>query len=345
VDARDQHNRDRHDRYSRQVRFAPIGERGQQRISQARVCIVGVGALGSFQAEALARAGIGSLRLIDRDTVDFSNLQRQFLYDENDAAAELPKAIAAKRRLELLNHNVRIEAVVADVTASNAEELLADSQLILDGTDNFETRYLVNDLSVRHRIPWIYGAAVGSAGIVMPVVPERGPCFACIYPEPPAGPHPTCDVNGILAVASASVAALQVSLALRLVVGWQDFVCRIHSLDLWNGAARQIDAGRPDPECTVCALRQFRHLENPRPTHISLCGRNAVQIHETSRPLDLADLARRFEPLGEVRVNEFALRLALPKYDLMFFPDGRAIIRGTQDIAVARSLYAQLIGN
>lgn len=335
---------DEKERYSRQIRFAPIGERGQEHISKARVAIVGCGALGSFQAEALVRAGIGRLRLIDRDTVDFSNLQRQFLYDESDAAGEVPKAAAARRRLQLLNRSVEIEALVSDLTASNAEELLAGSDLILDGVDNFETRYLLNDLSVKHGVPWIYGAAVASHGTVMPVVPGRGPCFACVYPDPPAGPHPTCDVEGVLATASASVAALQVSLALRLIVGWDNFSARIHTLDVWQGTARQIDADAPDPRCVVCAQRQFRYLENMRRAPVSLCGRNAVQLHETSRPLDLAELARRLEPLGEVHVNEFALRLALPKYDLMFFPDGRAIIRGTQDVATARSLYAQLIG-
>ena len=333
------------DRYSRQIRFAPIGELGQRRILEARIAIVGCGALGSFQAEALARAGVGTLRLIDRDTVDFSNLQRQFLYDENDAASEVPKAVAAARRLALLNSQVRIDPHVTDLTPSNVEDLLSDCRMILDGTDNFETRYLLNDLSVKHSVPWIYGAAVGSQGTVMPVVPGRGPCFACVYPQPPAGPHPTCDVNGILNTASASVAALQVSLALRLIVGWDDFAAHLHTLDAWKGTARRIDAGPPDPECPVCAGRQFRYLENIRRTPVSLCGRNAVQIHETSRPLNLADLARRLEPLGTVRVNEFALRLALPKYDLMFFPDGRTIIRGTQDIAIARSLYSQLIGN
>jgi adenylyltransferase/sulfurtransferase len=290
------------------------------------------------------RAGVGRLRLIDRDYVDYTNLQRQWLYDEDDAENEMPKAIAAARRLRLLNRRVNIESLVSDVSPSNAEELLAECDVILDGTDNFETRYLLNDLSVKQNLPWVYGAAVGSYGIVMPVWPQCGPCFACVYPDPPAGLQLTCDVNGILASASASVAALQVSFALRLIVGWSAFHSRIHTFDLWDGSARQIDAGARDPSCSVCGQRLFRHLEQSRRVPVSLCGRNAVQLHDSSRPLDLASLADRLRPLGPVRVNEFALRLALPKYDLTVFPDGRAIVKGTTDVALARSVYAQIIG-
>lgn len=332
------------ERYSRQILFPPIGEGGQAKIRNATVCVVGCGALGSFQAEALARAGVGRLRLIDRDYVDYTNLQRQWLYDESDARNESPKAIAAAHRLEELNHDVRVEPLVTDLTPSNAEELVAECDLILDGSDNFETRYLLNDLSVKLRIPWVYGAAIGSYGIVMPIVPCRGPCLACVYPEAPSGIQPTCDVNGVLASTTASVAALQVASALRLLVGWADFECRIHTLDVWEGSSKQVQAGTPDPQCRVCAGREFRFLEGQRRAPVSLCGRNAVQLHESTRPLDLEQLAMRLRPLGEVRVNEFALRMTLPKYQLTFFPDGRAIIKGTTDVGVARSLYARLIG-
>ncbi len=309
------------------------------------MAVVGCGALGSFQAEALVRAGTGHVRVIDRDYVEYTNLQRQWLYEETDAENETPKAIAAARRLRRLNRHVKIEPLVRDLTASNAEELLADCDLILDGTDNFETRYLLNDFSVKRSIPWIYGAAIGSYGVVMPIWPGKGPCFACVYPERPAGTQMTCDVNGVLASATASVAALQVSLGLRLLVGWENFECRVHTLDVWEGTARQVKAGEPDPKCSVCAGREFRYLEDGRRTPVSLCGRNAVQIHEHSQHLDLQQLAARLRPLGAVRVNEFALRLALPKYDLTVFPDGRAIIKGTTDIGLARSVYAQLIGS
>jgi adenylyltransferase/sulfurtransferase len=332
------------ERYSRQILFPALGVAGQERIGQAAICIVGCGALGSFQAEALTRAGIGRLRLIDRDYVDYTNLQRQWLYDESDAHNESPKAIAAARRLNQINAHVQIDALVKDVTPSNAEELAADFDMILDGTDNFETRYLINDLSVKSNIPWIYGAAVGSYGVVMPVVPERGPCLACLYPEAPAGVQPTCDVDGVISPATASVAALQVAMALHLIAGWQDFAASIHTMDVWYGTAKQISAGRRDPECRVCGAREFRYLDGRKRTPVSLCGRNAVQLHENARPLDLEALAARLRPLGVVRVNEFALRLSVPKFDVTFFPDGRAIVKGTTDVGVARSVYAQLVG-
>jgi molybdopterin-synthase adenylyltransferase len=333
------------ERYSRQIRFAPVGTEGQERIRRASVCIVGCGALGSFQAEALTRAGIGRLRLIDRDYVDFTNLQRQWLFEESDAEEETPKAVAAVRRLARLNRHVAFDPLVRDLTPSNAEELADSCELILDGTDNLETRYLLNDLSVKLGKPWVYGAAVGSYGIISAFVPGQGPCFACLYPDPPPGAQPTCDVDGVLASATASVAALQVALALRLIVGWPDFACNIHTLDVWTGTSRQISAGEPDARCRVCGERRFDYLDGKRRSPVSLCGRNAVQLHETGRPLDLQQLAARLQSVGAVRVNDFALRLAIPDYDLTLFPDGRAIIKGTTDVGVARSLYAQFVGN
>lgn len=330
-------------RYSRQVLFPPIGESGQSRIRAASVVIVGCGALGSFQAESLARAGIGKLRIIDRDYVDFSNLQRQMLYVEADAEAETPKAIAAAARLAQVNSQVQVDPRVTDLTPSNAEDLLSDCDLILDGTDNFETRYLINDTSVKHSIPWVYGAAVASRGLVMPVVPTHGPCFACVYPDPPAAPQPTCDVDGILASITATIAARQVALALRWLVGWHDFHCAIETYDVWSGHSRYITP-EADPSCSVCGRRQFRYLDGYRRKPVSLCGRNAVQLHENARPLNLADLANRLRALGGVRVNDFALRFSLPSLELTVFPDGRAIVKGTTDIGVARSIYARYIG-
>jgi molybdopterin-synthase adenylyltransferase len=332
------------ERYSRQILFPAIGSVGQQKIRDASVAIAGCGALGSFQAEALARAGVGSLRLIDRDYVDVSNLQRQWLYSEADATNETPKAVAAAKRLRELNRDVEIIPFVADLTPSNAEDLLAECDLILDGTDNFETRYLLNDISVKQGIPWIYGAALGSYGIVMALAPGTGPCFSCVYPEPPTGAQPTCDVNGVISAVTATVAARQTALALRLLVGWPDFRTTIETIDVWTGASQKIDAPDRDEGCLVCGQRLFMYLDGRRRAPISLCGRNAVQLHETARPLDLNELAERLRPLGDIRVNEFALRMMLPKYQLTFFPDGRAIVKGTTDIAVARGLYAKLIG-
>jgi adenylyltransferase/sulfurtransferase len=334
------------DRYSRQIRFAGIGEQGQGKIGRSTVLIVGCGALGSFQAEALARAGVGCLRIVDRDYVEFSNLQRQFLFSETDAENELPKAIAAANRLRQINRRVRVEPAVADFTPSNAEDLACGADLILDGTDNFETRYLINDVAVKRAILWIYGAAIGATGLVLPVEPGKSPCLACIYPQPPAGAQPTCDVDGVLAPATASVAAFQTALAMKTMVsglGPSDF--KIHTFDLWRGNTTRVAAGAPDPECPVCAKHDFRYLEGKRRVPVSLCGRNAVQLHDHSRPLDLQALASRLNKVGNVRVNEFALRLALPKYDLTVFPDGRAIVKGTTDVGIARSVYAQVIGN
>ena len=331
------------ERYSRQILYAGIGETGQRQILDARVTILGCGALGSFQAAALARAGAGTIRIVDRDYVELTNLQRQWLFDEADASAGAPKAIAAKRQIERINSSVRVEAAVADLTAANAEELLGDSQLVLDGTDNFEARYLLNDYCVRAGIPWIYGGAVGSYGIVMPVVPGRTCCFACVYPEPPAGAQPTCETAGILGSATALVASLQVSAAIRWIARGE-VAEGITTADVWTGQIRRIAQPPPDPDCRACGRRAFIWLEQLRRTPISMCGRNAVQIHELNRPLDLRDLEERLRPLGDVRCNEFALRFETPPYLLTVFADGRVIVKGTTDAGVARSLYARYIG-
>jgi molybdopterin/thiamine biosynthesis adenylyltransferase len=330
-------------RYSRQIRFAPLGEDGQRRIRAARVAVVGCGALGSFQAEALARAGVGGLTIVDRDYVEPSNLQRQWLFEEADAAAALPKAIAAERSLARINSRVRVTAMVADLTPANIHELLDESELILDGTDNFETRYLINDYCVSRQSPWIYGAAVGSYGVTMPILPQRSACFRCVYPEPPDGSQPTCETAGVLNSVTAMVAALQVADALKLLcTGSLD--PRLTTLDVWSGAMRRIELPARDPDCPACGFRQFPHLDGERRTPISLCGRNAVQIHERRSAIDLEDLKRRLMPLGEVRANEFGLRFFCPPYEMTIFRDGRAIVKGTTDPGLARSLYARFIG-
>lgn len=332
------------ERYSRQILFQPIGNLGQLRICSASVAVLGCGALGSFHAEALARAGVGRIVLIDRDYVEYSNLQRQWLYEESDADEEIPKAVAAQRRLARVNSGVDVEAHVADFTPSNAEDLIEGNHLVLDGTDNFESRYLLNDVCVKFGIPWVYGAAIGAYGITMPVYPGVGPCFACVYPSPPGGVQPTCDVNGVLASTTAAVAAMQVAAGLRLLVGWPDFKSRIQSIDVWEGTSKSIGAGERDWSCVTCGSRDFRFLEERRRAPVSLCGRNAVQLHSTKGPVDLKLLAGRLQGVGTVRLNDFALRMTIPKYELTFFPDGRAIVKGTSDIGVARSLYARLVG-
>jgi molybdopterin-synthase adenylyltransferase len=332
-------------RYSRQILFPGIGEGGQQALCRSRAVIAGCGALGSFHAAALARAGVGRLTVIDRDYVEPSNLQRQWLFEESDAADSLPKAAAAARRIAAINSRVQATAEVTDLTAANAAELLSGADAILDGTDNFETRYLINDFAVSAGIPWIYGAAVGSYGLVMPVIPGRTACLRCVYPEPPAGVQPTCETAGVLNAVTAAVAALQVADALKILSGRPELVrSRITTMDVWDGSIRQIEAPPPDPDCPCCGRREFVWLEETERPPVRMCGRNAVQVHERDRTIDLTELKSRLAPLGEVKGGEWALRFATGPYEMTIFPDGRAIVKGTGDPALARSLYARYVG-
>ena len=333
------------ERYSRQILFAGIGERGQEALGRSHAAIVGCGALGSFHAAALTRAGVGRLTILDRDYVEPSNLQRQWLFEESDAEASLPKAVAAERRLAGINSAVRVRGIVTDLTAANVAELLGDADLILDGTDNFETRYLINDFAVSRAKPWIYGAAVGSYGVTMPVVPGRTACLRCVYPDAPSGIQPTCETAGVLNPIVAAVAALQVADALKILTGRPELVAgRITTIDVWEGGIRQIEMPPPDPECPCCGRREFVHLEESARQPVHMCGRNAVQIHERVQPIDLMELKARLEPLGKVRASEFALRFATGPYEITVFPDGRAIVKGVDDTGLARSLYARYVG-
>ncbi|HXM40055.1 MAG TPA: ThiF family adenylyltransferase [Bryobacteraceae bacterium] len=333
------------ERYSRQILFAGLGEDGQERLMRSHAAMVGCGALGSFQAAALARAGVGRLTIVDRDYVEPSNLQRQWLFEESDAVEALPKAVAAVRRLARINSAVQARGMVADLTPANIDELLGEAQVILDGTDNFETRYLVNDYALSRGIPWIYGAAVGSYGLAMPVIPGRTACLRCVYPDPPSGAQPTCETAGVLNSITAVIGALQTADALKILAGRTESVhACLTTVDVWEGGVRQIEQPARDPDCPACGARDFVYLEGLRRAPVSLCGRNAVQIHERARPLDLARLMAALAPLGEVRANEFALRFLTGPYEMTIFPDGRAIIKGTTDIGLARSLYARYVG-
>ncbi|MEO5922915.1 MAG: ThiF family adenylyltransferase [Bryobacteraceae bacterium] len=332
-------------RYSRQSRFVPLGEDGQRRIREASVVVVGCGALGTVEAEILARAGVGRLRLVDRDFVEPSNLQRQFLYSEADAEAGLPKAVAAAKRLAQVNSEVEIEPMVADLTPASAEELLEDVDLIVDGTDNFEARFLINDFAVREGKPWIYAAAVGSYGLKLPVIPGQTACLRCVYPEPPQGTQPTCETDGVIAPITATIAALACGDALKILArGVESIVARMTTVDVWSGEIRQTKPPLRDPACPCCVRRDFVHLNGQRRAPISLCGRNAVQIHERSRPVDLVELAKRLSLLAPVRSNDFAVRALVDSFELTVFPDGRAIIKGTTDPGVARGVYARYVG-
>jgi molybdopterin-synthase adenylyltransferase len=333
------------ERYSRQILFTGIGRSGQEALIRSQAAIVGCGALGTFHAAALARAGVGSITIIDRDYVEPSNLQRQWLFEESDAAEALPKAAAAERRLGRINSAVRVRAVVADLTAANAADLLGNADLILDGTDNFETRYLINDFAVSRSIPWIYGAAVGSYGLAMAVLPGRSACLRCVYPDPPPGAQPTCETAGVLNAITALVASLQVADALKILSGHADLVeARITRADLWSSVLRQTETPPRDPDCPTCSRREFSFLDETRRAPVTLCGRNAVQIHEHNGVVDLCALEERLRQLGEVRANEFALRFRTGTYEMTIFPDGRAIVKGTSDLGVAKSLYARYVG-
>ncbi|HEV2021595.1 MAG TPA: ThiF family adenylyltransferase [Terriglobales bacterium] len=334
------------ERYSRQVLFAGIGAEGQRRLAAARVVVVGCGATGSAAAALLARAGVGTLRILDRDYVEASNLQRQSLFDEADATESLPKAIAAARKIAAFNSQIVVEPGVADLTPANIDHLLVGAQLILDGTDNFETRYLINDYAVKAGTPWIYGAAVGSYGVTMNILPSETACLTCLFPEPPRGTVETCDTAGILNSVAHSVASVQATEALKLLVGAKDKLRRtLLSWDAWNNARSEVSAEKPRPDCRTCGAREFPHLAGEGRPHITLCGRNSVQIHERQRPVDFAETSRRLEPHGRVRHNEFVLKFWHEAYEMTVFPDGRAIIKGTTDPAAARSFYARYIGS
>jgi molybdopterin-synthase adenylyltransferase len=341
-------------RYSRQVLFAPIGKKGQERLAASTVAIVGCGATGAAAAALLARAGIGTLILIDRDFVEESNLQRQVLFDEADAAAATPKAEAARHQIARFNSDIRVHPHVADLVPGNIHELLAGADLILDATDNFETRYLINDYAVeqyrpepgRRSVAWIYAAAVGAYAAGMNILPGETACLACLFPKPPSGPVETCDTAGILNAAVNFAASIQVTEALKYLTGARDTMRRtLLAWDLWQNERSEISAETPRSGCEVCGLRNFAHLRGEGRPHITLCGRNSVQIHEHHRPVDLAAAAERLQPLGEVRHNGLLLQFRRGPHTLTLFSDGRALIQGTTDIGLARTLYARFVGS
>ena len=345
------------ERYSRQILFPGIGEAGQQRLALSHVAIVGCGATGAASASLLARAGVGTLTLIDRDFVEASNLQRQILFDEADAVASLPKAEAARRKIALFNSGVTVNAEIADLVPANIATLLSTADIILDATDNFETRYLINDFAVQQSKPWIYAAAIGAYAATMNILPLRASdsaepaysstaCLACLFPKPPAGPVETCDTGGILSTAVNLAASIQVTEALKFLTGQPEIMRRsLLSFDLWTNDRSEVSTARPDPNCEVCGARKFTHLAGESRPHITLCGRNSVQIHEHNRPVNLAAMHKRLAPHGAVRSNDLLLRFERPPHTLTLFADGRAIIQGTTDPMVARSLYARFIGS
>ena len=336
------------ERYSRQILFCGIGAEGQRRLAAGRVAIVGCGATGSALASLLGRAGVGRLRIIDRDYVEASNLQRQSLFDEKDAAESLPKAIAAARKIAGLNSEIVVEPRVEDVVPANINVLLEEMDVIIDGTDNFETRYLLNDYAVKNSVPWIYSAAVGSYALTLNVLPGKTACLACIFPDTPRGMVETCETSGILNTAVNLVASIAATEAVKLLVGGaagEQLRRTLWSFDVWKNQHAEIAAANPRPGCRACGERDFVHLAGEGRPHVTMCGRNSVQIHERARPIDFAEIEQRLETHGIVRHNEFVLKFWRAPYEMTLFPDGRAIIKGTTDTGVARSLYARFVGN
>ncbi|MEK6323834.1 MAG: ThiF family adenylyltransferase [Acidobacteriota bacterium] len=338
------------DRYSRQILFEGIGAEGQARLARSKVVIIGCGALGAVQAETLARAGVGHLILVDRDFVEESNLQRQIMFEEGDALNRLPKAVAAASRIARVNSVIQADPLVTDVNFENIEEIIAGASLVMDGTDNFETRFLINDACVKSKTPWVYGAAVGSYGLTMTIVPGESPCLRCVLevmPEPGSGP--TCDTAGVIMPIVTTIASIQAAEALKLLTGQIDKLHRsLVSIDVWDFQFNKLDLSSFDArdECPVCGLGKFEFLRGSgRQVTTTLCGRNAVQIARSGRTaIDFAALAERLKSAGEVAFNDFLLRFRVEGYDITVFRDARSIIRGTTDPAVARGLYARYIG-
>jgi adenylyltransferase/sulfurtransferase len=354
------------DRYSRQILFPGIGAAGQQLLRSAHVAIIGVGATGAATASLLARAGVGTLTLIDRDFVEPSNLQRQVLFDEADAREALPKAEAARRKIARFNSSIAVHPHIADLVPANIHQLLAPAQVILDATDNFETRYLLNDFCVQQSKPWIYAAAIGAYAATMNILPQKQSsamengeprtgnapptaCLACIFPKPPTGPVETCDTAGILSTAVNFAASIQTTEALKFLTNQPHLLRRtLLSHDLWTNQHSEINTGTPNPDCIVCGQRVFSHLSGEGRPHITLCGRNSVQIHEHHRPVDFPAMRDRLVSNGEIqdlRFNNLLLRFRRPPHTFTLFPDGRCLIQGTTDITLARSLYARFIGS
>jgi adenylyltransferase/sulfurtransferase len=343
------------DRYSRQMLFAPIGDDGQRRLAKSRVVLIGCGALGTVLASTLVRAGVGFLRICDRDDIELNNLQRQVLFDEDDIARGLPKAIAASDKLRRANSAVMIEPIVTDVTCNNVERLTADADLILDGTDNFETRYLINDVSVKARKPWVYGAVIGATGLVMPVLPGETACLRCVFESaPPPEMSPTCDTAGVIGPAVNVVASLQCVEAFKLLMGKHEDVNRtLASIDVWSGRVTQLKIApvRGDQPCPCCGQRRFEFLDGSMTSSTTtLCGRNAVQVqppHHARSRVDFDAIAEKLAKAtrSPVSRSRFLVRAEIDAYTITVFPDGRAIIKGTKQPEEARTVYAKYVGH
>jgi adenylyltransferase/sulfurtransferase len=339
------------ERYSRQMRFPGVGEEGQRRLLDSHVTLCGCGALGTVLANALVRAGVGHLRLIDRDFIETNNLQRQVLFDEHDVAENLPKAEAAARKLAAVNSSVHVEPVVTDIDRTNVLDLCHDADLILDGSDNFEVRYLINDVAVKLGKPWVYGGCIGSHGQTMTILPGETPCLRCVFEAAPApGEAGTCETAGVLSPIVNIVASFQAAEAFKILTGRRERVNReLIYIDVWDNVQRRIKIapllGKVD--CPCCRRRNFEWLDGAQGSQTtSLCGRNAVQVSlRAAAQLNFEEMARHLEAVGAVSYNRFLLKFDAEGYQFTVFPDGRAIIKGTSDVDKARTLYAKYVGH
>lgn len=332
-------------RYSRQVLFPGIGEEGQKKLGKSSVVLIGCGALGTVIATTLVRAGIGKIKIIDRDFIEYHNLQRQVLFDEEDIKAGLPKAVAAERHLRKVNSSIEIEGVVADVNYTNIEKLVSGADVILDGLDNFETRGLVNDVSLKHKIPWIYGGAIAASGMTMNIIPGQTPCLRCVNPEAPKGARmATCETAGVIGPAPFIIGSIQSAEAIKILVGAEEINQDLIVINVWQSKFNRFKIGRRE-DCPACQGK-YEFLEARFGTKTtSLCGQNSVQVlNPEVTSVSLEELAARLKPLGEVGYNEFMLRFVVDSREMVIFPDGRMIVKNTDDEALARGLYAKYIG-
>lgn len=338
------------ERYSRQILFSKIGKEGQLKLLNSRVAIVGVGALGTVSANHLVRSGVGYVRLIDRDVVEFSNLQRQTLFNEEDAELHLPKAVAAKKTLSKINSNVMVDAVIADINLDNAEELLTGFDVIVDGTDNFMTRYLINDVAVKHGIPWVHGAAVSSRGMFSVIKPGKTPCYRCMFPHVPSGRGETCDTIGVLSPLTDIIGSFQAIEVMKILVGAESNP-NLEQIDIWDASFFQMDISQgTNANCPTCAHNHYDFLDRSsslQEAYTSLCGRDTVQISfRDKREPDLVKLTEQLKKTGKVLGNPFLVRFSPnEETSIVIFKDGRVLVHGTNDVVKAKSLYSQYIGN
>ena len=338
------------ERYSRQILFQHIGGERQKVLTNSSAVVIGCGALGTVSSSYLTRAGIGQIRIIDRDFIEESNLQRQILFDENDISENLPKAIAAQRKLQKINTKVKIEGIVTDVNYANIEELTQGVDIIIDGTDNFETRFLINDFCVKNSVPWIYGACIGGRGVVMNIIPSDTPCLRCVFETmPQIGSFPTCDTAGVIGPIAGIIASIQVTEAIKILSeDYESINKTLIEIDVWNTKFRQIDVSglKELNNCPTCKLHNYTFLEAEDGVMATfLCGKNAVQVMSRNRGnIDLRQLEQRLGSVADVSCNAFMLKFKVKDHEFTVFPDGRAIITGTADSSTAKTLYSKYLG-